>query len=187
MIRARSSLNRLFASLAVIYATSLGAATAQPLSVEDMLEALPTVPPAEAQRLAGEIAERWSASGSPSMDLLLQRGKDAIEAEEFERAITVLTALTDHAPDFAEGWHARSLAFFSAGRYGESLADLQTALVLNPDRFMSYIGVALILRELGYIDEALIAAQAAEAIHPHEESLAELIDSLRRETGGQTL
>ena len=47
--------------------------------------------------------------------------------------------------------------------------------------------LALILRELGYIDEALIAAKAAEAIHPHEESLSELISSLTRETGGQTL
>jgi len=36
------------------------------------------------------------------MDLLLQRGQEAMDNEDYEAAIEHFTALTDHAPDFAE-------------------------------------------------------------------------------------
>ena len=45
-----------------------------------------------------EIMLEWSRSGSPTMDLLLRRGRDALEAGNTELAIEHLTALTDHAP-----------------------------------------------------------------------------------------
>ena len=62
------------------------------------------------QRAEQDIWREWSKSGSPAMDLLLQRGRDALQAGEVGAAIEHLTALTDHAPDFAEGWNARATA-----------------------------------------------------------------------------
>ena len=37
------------------------------------------------------------------MDLLLGRGNEALEAEDYPTAIEHFSALIDHAPDFAEG------------------------------------------------------------------------------------
>jgi hypothetical protein len=65
------------------------------------------------QRVERQIIGEWSKSGSAAMDLLLQRGRDALQEGDHEAAIEHLTALVDHAPDFAEGWHARATAFSS--------------------------------------------------------------------------
>lgn len=46
-------------------------------------------------------------------------------AEDYATAIEHLTALTDHAPNFAEGWHTRATAFYLIDEYGLALADLR--------------------------------------------------------------
>ena len=38
----------------------------------------------------------------------------------------------DHAPDFAEGWNARATAYYQAGEFGPSVADIGHVLTLNP-------------------------------------------------------
>ena len=73
-----------------------------------LLDRLATASPAEAPRIAREIEAHWAKSGSAAMDLLLRRGRDAMEASEYVLAIEHFTALTDHAPAFAEGFHARA-------------------------------------------------------------------------------
>ena len=82
------------------------------------------------------------------MDLLLQRGQEAMEAGDLDAAIEHFTALTDHAPDFAEGWNARATAFFQDERYGPALADIERTLALNPDHFGALMGLAMILEQL---------------------------------------
>ena len=59
------------------------------------------------------------------MDLLLTRGRDALEAGETVLAIRHFTALIDHAPEFAEGYNGRATAYFQMGRYGLSLEDIR--------------------------------------------------------------
>ncbi|MEM9636748.1 MAG: DegT/DnrJ/EryC1/StrS family aminotransferase [Pseudomonadota bacterium] len=90
-------------------------------SEEDLLQQLREAPESEAARLDRELALIWDNSGSAAMNLLLRRGRDAIKEEEVGKAIDHLTALTDHAPQFAEGWHARATAFYQAGLYGPAL------------------------------------------------------------------
>ena len=76
-------------------------------------------------RVEREINRIWSRSGSPAMDMLLRRGSEAMEAEDHRAAIEHLTALTDHAPDFAEGWNARATAFYVSGEYALAIADIE--------------------------------------------------------------
>lgn len=85
-----------------------------------------------AARAEREIWRLWSHSGSAAMDLLLERGRKSMEQGDLETAIQHFSALTDHAPEFAEGWNARATAFFHAGRFGQSVADIQRTLALNP-------------------------------------------------------
>lgn len=163
------------------------AVAAQEVEVDALLEQLSDPETQNWQALERQIRAEWSKSGSAAMDFLLERGREALEEEDVDVAIEHLTALTDHAPDFAEGWNARATAFFQKGRYGPALADIRRALALNPRHFEALTGLAVILQRLGYEEDALSAWRAVETIHPHRPQLKDAIETLEKETGGTAL
>ena len=187
MINTNFTFTRTFGLIATVYVAFCSAAFAQQQDVEALLDQLRQAPPAEAQRLAAEITERWSASGSAAMDYLLMQGREALENNDPAAALVTLNALIDHAPDFAEGWHTRASAFYMARRLGEALADIERTLALNPNHFNSMVGLGLILEELGYTEEALEAFEASIALHPHQPNVQDAINRLRQETEGTAL
>lgn len=133
------------------------------------------------------IWARWSQSGSPTADMLLSRGREAMEAGDTATAIEHLTALVDHAPGFAEGYNARATAYYRAGLYGPALADIEMALALNPQHFGAIMGLALILEETGRPADALSAYRAVAAIHPHRPTLQDAMERLERTLGEASL
>lgn len=144
-------------------------------------------PDADHEAAADRIADLWSRSGSASADLLLRRGREAIEAGDHQAAIEHLTALTDHAPGFAEGWSARATAFYAAGRTGESLADILRTLEIEPRHFGALAGLGFIMEDLGYERDALRAYRAAAALHPEIEMVNDAIEHLERTIEGEAL
>lgn len=140
-----------------------------------------------AGRIEREIWNEWSKSGSPAMDLLLQRGRDAMAAGDMGAAIEHFTALTDHAPDFAEGWNARATAYFQAGEWGPSVNDIAKTLTLNPRHFGALSGLGMIFEQLEQPEKALEAYKAALAIHPHLQGVIEAVERLEAETAGTDL
>lgn len=134
-----------------------------------------------------EIYMLWSRSGSPAADYLLSQGRAALAAGDMEAAYNHLTALTDHAPDFAEGWNARATMFFEANRYGPSIADIQRVLALEPRHFGALTGLGFMLEDMGEFQDALRAFRAAQAIHPHRDEINEAVNRVERALGGQTL
>ncbi|WP_242500672.1 hypothetical protein [Tropicimonas sp. IMCC6043] len=157
---------------------------------------------AEVDRLLGELArpdqpgwrqiedsilQEWSKSGSPAMDLLLRRGTAALESGDLAAAVEHLTALTDHASDFAEGWNARATVFFRMDELGLALEDIRHTLLLNPRHFGALSGLAIIFEELGHETEALAAWREVEAIHPHRPEVQEAIERLEKSVEGQRL
>jgi tetratricopeptide (TPR) repeat protein len=140
-----------------------------------------------ARRIEREIWSEWSKSGSPAMDLLLQRGRDAMAEGDTTAAIEHLTALTDHAPEFAEGWNALATAYFQAGDYGPSINEIARTLTLNPRHFGALSGLGLIFEELGDDARALEAYKAALAIHPHLAGAREKVEQLEAQATGQEL
>ncbi len=151
------------------------------------MEGLKGADPAAAAQIERRIFEIWSQSGSPSMDLLLTRGRDALEAGDTTLAIRHFTALIDHAPEFAEGYNGRATAYFQAGRYGLSLEDIRMTLRLNPRHFSAMTGLALILEELGEREGALDAWREVERLHPNREGLQDAISRLERQVEGESL
>lgn len=195
MLDLRVTFNSLVAVLAVVYATSLPAQQSAP----DVLDADPDVllnrlgtltapdDAPEARRLAREIEERWSHSGSAAMDLLLVRGREAMEAQDWPRAVAHLTALTDHAPDWAEGWNLRATTFFLMDRYGPAIADIEQVLILEPRHFGALAGLGIMLEQLGEREAALDAFRRAQQVFPAEENVNAAIERLERETGERDL
>lgn len=155
--------------------------------LDELFDALLTAEGDAVSAIEFKIVQEWSRSGSPSMDLLLDRGRAAMEEEDWTLAIEHLSALVDHAPDFAEGWNARATAYFQAGQFGESLADIQQTLALNPRHFGALSGLGIIMEELGQSQVALQAWRAVEALSPNHPGLDETLEHLERETLGQTL
>lgn len=155
--------------------------------LDSLFAQLQTTDPAEARRIAREIALEWSKSGSPAMDLLLQRGQQALRGGDIDAAIGHLTALTDHAPDFAEGFHTRAIAYAGARLYGPALADIARALTLQPRHFQAMFSLGALMEELGQPDLALQAFRNVRAIHPHHEGVTAAIERVTRELGGARL
>lgn len=139
------------------------------------------------ERIELEIARIWSHSGSESMDLLLRRGNEALEAEDYSAALDHFSALTDHAPGFAEGWNARATTFFLMDEYALSIADVERVLALNPRHFGALSGLALMLEQMGEVELALRALEEVQAINPNRPNVNDAIERLERMTGAAEL
>lgn len=163
-----------------------GIALAEPVSPE-LLEKLRSAGPAEAPRVVREIETIWARSGSAAMDLLLKRGRDALKEEEFGLAIEHLTALTDHAPQFAEGFNARAEAYFRSNLYGPALDDLESALALNPQNFNAIFGLAVMYQEFGNLGKAAQLYRRVLAIHPNHENANTALEYLKRDGIGREI
>ncbi|MES2542540.1 MAG: hypothetical protein V4583_18475, partial [Pseudomonadota bacterium] len=80
-------LNRIVAALLPLFLTCAVAFAEDTAKLDGLFDRLKTAEEAEAGRIETEIWIEWSKSGSPAMDLLLQRGKDAMALGETGQAI----------------------------------------------------------------------------------------------------
>ena len=129
-------------------------AGAQDPALDPLFEQLKEAEPQEANRISKEIELAWTRSGSATADLLLKRGRDALEAGDTKAAIEHFTALTDHAPDFAEGFHMRAMAYADAEKFGPALADIERALTLNPRHYNAIASLGGILYHVENYEKA---------------------------------
>ncbi|MFP7672872.1 hypothetical protein ACG74X_05885 [Marivita sp. S0852] len=140
-----------------------------------------------ADRLERQVRQEWEKSGSAAMDLLLKRGKDAMAVDDNEAAMDHLTALTDHAPDFAEGWHALALTYYRAEMFGPAADALERTLALNPHHFGALRGLGAILEHLDKPALAYDAYSRVLTLRPHDSDVIEAIERLEREVTGTRL
>lgn len=137
------------------------------------------------QRVQSQILAAWSASGSPSMDLLAMRADEAMERQDMDTALTFLNDLVRLAPGFAEGWNKRATVYFLRDDYRRSMEDIARVLTLEPRHFGAYAGLGIILDRLGDKKGALQAYRRATEIHPHLPGAADGIRKLTREVEGE--
>lgn len=121
------------------------------------------------------------------MDLLLKRGEEAMDTGDLPAAIEHLTALTDHAPDFPEGWNARATAYYMAGELGPAMADVAQVLKLEPRHWGALAGLGMIFADMGDKARALAAFRASFALNPHQQDVKDSITRLEKELAGVTL
>lgn len=160
---------------------------ADDVKLNRLFEQLLEVEDREAHRIAGEIELELSKSGSASLDLLLKRGRDAFEVGKSDVAIEHLTALTDHAPDFSEGYYWRALAYIQAELFGPAFADLEQTLALRPRHYGAIEALGFLLEEMNRPRMAYEAYERVLAIHPHHRDVQGALERLGPEVGGKTL
>ena len=180
-------LNRIVAALLPLLLTCAAVQAEDTAKLDGLFDRLKTAEPGEAGRIEREIWLEWSKSGSPALDLLLQRGQDAMTVGDYPAAIEHFTAVIDHDPTFAEAWNARATAYYMSGAFGPSLGDIAQTLKLNPRHFGALSGLGMILEESGKSETALAAYRAALALHPHLQGATEAVERLERAAEGQEI
>lgn len=175
------------AATSLVFCLALGmSATAQedPAKLAELLAELASPEAEDWEHIESQIVDIWSRSGSRSMDMLLERGRDALDEENYLVALEHFTALTDHAPEFAEGWNMRATVFYLLDRFELSVADIGRTLALNPDHFGALNGLGIILEHMGEEKDALAAYRRVEALNPHMDNVRDAIERLERRVSG---
>jgi tetratricopeptide (TPR) repeat protein len=153
----------------------------------DLMEQLKTAEVGEIARIERALKLEWSRSGSKALDLLLLRGRDAMVSGDTNAAIEHFTALTDHAPNFAEGWHARAIAYFEIELLGPALADLKRSLVLNPNNFDAVFGLGSMMMTFEDFSRAEKAFREVLRLHPNHENATNALERLESQGIGREL
>lgn len=153
------------------------------LLFEQLLEAEPE----DVGRLERQIINEWGKSGSAALDVLLRRGKDAADEEAYDVAVEHYTALIDHAPTYAEGYHGRATAYYNLGLYGPAIDDLRQALLLEPRHFGAMVGVAVVLEEFEKPRDALEVWMLVAALKPADAEITAVVERLTTQLSGEAL
>ncbi|HBQ35605.1 MAG TPA: hypothetical protein DD729_01985 [Rhodobacteraceae bacterium] len=151
---------------------------AQEQTIDDLFDDLRAAPVGQADRIADKINGIWSKSGSASMDLLLKRGRDALDDGQTQAAIEHFTALIDHAPDFAQAYSMRAAAYHKANYFGPALFDLQSALALNPRHFGAMTGLGALQEAMEQPQKALENYRRVLEIMPQNEDIQKAVARL---------
>ena len=160
---------------------------AQETALDQLYQELAEADETTYARVEQRIVAQWEKSGSAAMDLLLRRGKDALEDGEPGVAVEHFTALVDHAPDFAEGYYGRASSYYLLGLTGPALDDIRRALVINPRHFEAMRGLAIIMEELQRPDDALELYEMVLEINPNSADTLGAVARLQLQLEGQAL
>ena len=153
----------------------------------DLMEQLKTAEVGEIARIERVLKLEWSRSGSKALDLLLLRGREAMASGDTNAAIEHFTALTDHAPNFAEGWHGRAIAYFEIELLGPALADLKRSLMLNPNNFDAVFGLGSMMMTFEDFSRAEKAFREVLRLHPNHENATNALERLESQGIGREL
>ena len=141
--------------------------------------------PEEAKPIEAQILARFRQSNSPSVDLLMARADTAFATGDKDTASRLIVAVTDIAPDFAEGWHVRANLQADAKDDEGAMLSLQKTVKLNPRQFEAMTELAEMLEEYGDKPGALKLLRAVGDLDPQYEGLKRRLTGLSRDVEGQ--
>jgi tetratricopeptide (TPR) repeat protein len=109
----------------------------------------------------------WSRSGDKTLDQLMARGVEAMQAGQHAEAIELFSQVIQRNSDFAEGWNKRATVYFLAGEYEKSIADCDEVLKRNPHHFGALSGLGEIYLALDRPSQALVWFKRALEVNPN--------------------
>lgn len=157
-------------------------------SLDFLFGALKVAPDDEsAKTIEDRIWAQWLASGSDTVNLLMNRAKSAVEGNDLDLAIRLLDAVTEIRPQYVEAWNRRATVFFLKKDYGSALVDLRKVLSLEPRHFGALAGLGMILQDIGDEKHALDAYRRAVEVHPRLKGMDEKIKGLTEKVDGRDI
>ena len=133
----------------------------------DVLFAELRKPGVEGGAVEEKIWALWSASDSPTAEVLLNQAKLAIEDGAPAEALSILNRLIGANPDFAEAWNKRATLYFMMKKDDLALADIAHVLELEPRHFGALAGKGMILQRQKKYAAAREAYEEALAVNPN--------------------
>lgn len=126
------------------------------------------------------IRNIWTRAGSEpdrkSLAIIVRLNS----AKQFHEAINRANQLIDKSAWFAEAWNQRAIAFFSLGKFVESIRDCHQTLEVNPYHFAAAAGMGQAYLQLGNHVSALECFRRALRLNPSLEGVRVQIDRLSR-------
>ena len=141
----------------------------------------------EGDTIVEEIWRVWLQSGRPEIDDLMQKALTLLQAGEPGQAVSLLDAIVERAPEWAEGWNKRATVLYVLDEYDRSLADIAKVLALEPRHFGALAGRGLIHIAREDYRAALDDYRRARAVNPFLQGAAEMIPALERRIGERPL
>jgi tetratricopeptide (TPR) repeat protein len=115
-------------------------------------------PKLDASDAAGERfpvpPDRPESPPEPSPTLQVARGESAFDREDYESAVEVFSDLLSQEPGFADIRNKAGISLAMLGRSGEALEQLDAALRINPRYAEAHLNRAIVLNEMGRLEEA---------------------------------
>ncbi|HJU32803.1 MAG TPA: tetratricopeptide repeat protein [Hyphomicrobiaceae bacterium] len=138
-----------------------------------------------AKAIADAVERVWLHSGSPTVDVLMERANKALTEKKSDLALKLLDRVVELAPDFAEAWNRRAYVYFTRNDVERALGDLRRTLALDPHHYKALDGLGQILREIGQKKAALKAFKELLDVHPYWSGGKQTVEELEREVDGQ--
>ncbi len=140
---------------------------------------------AVANRIAAAIEHIWQASGSDTLNLLIERARRAATEKKPEMALKLLDRAALLAPDHPEVFHQRAALHFSQNNLRASVGDLRRVLALEPNHYKAMETLGQIFKEMGQKKAALEFYRKLYLVHPNMSGAKTTLEELERDVDGQ--
>ena len=137
--------------------------------------------------IAEEISALWSRSGSASVDLLLQRGTQALNVGDLKLARKMFNHVTYLEPNFAEGWARSGSLAFVEDDLERAVSDFTQTLIFEPRHIYALGGLGAILEKLGRVDQAYEVFSESYRLYPSEPTIKRKYEALSGAADGSVL
>ena len=130
--------------------------------------------------LEDRIWALWCSHDEQDACTRMEQTIQAIARRDYPAAHELLDEMVRRWADWAEVWNKRATLLFLEGRDGESLADIDRTLALEPRHFGALCGLGQIAIRQGEPHLALAAFRAALRVHPDLPGARQTAESLHR-------
>ena len=140
---------------------------------------------ADASVIEKKIWAIWGESGSPTVDILLERAQAAEAAGDLPRARSLLDKAADILPDYAEIYDRRAVLAVHAENSDSALADINETLKREPRHFAALAALGMIYENQGHKKAAIAAYEDALKIDPFLDEAKQGVGRLKPKVEGQ--